>query len=154
MDAVEAVREKLGLTETRLLDIVRDVRGAGDPPSVSVATAAELLGLFEWLREPTGELAGAAPAVVDWLRPNCDLSMVAAPFCLDPLAHAEPDRGYTVVNKTGTNARVRADVGFVTGPGGTATYAAIANWPDGADPRDEVMEKMRRLGESLRTAVS
>ena len=53
-----------------------------------------------------------------WLSANTDLSMVASAFCLDPLAHFEPDRGIMLVNKTGTNAGVRADAGRVDGTRG------------------------------------
>ncbi len=51
--------------------------------------------------------------VLRWVAANADLSMVAAAFGLDPLAHAEPDRGITLINKTGTISTVRADVGIV-----------------------------------------
>ena len=50
---------------------------------------------------------------VGWLGLGCDLSMVASAFNLDPLARTTMTRGFTLVNKTGTAAGVRADVGFV-----------------------------------------
>ena len=51
--------------------------------------------------------------VLGWLATGVDLSMVGAAFGLDPLAHAVPDRGISLHNKTGTDAGVRADVGLV-----------------------------------------
>ena len=61
--------------------------------------------------------------VLRWVAANADLSMVAAAFGLDPLAHAEPDRGVTLINKTGTISTVRADVGIVVGPAAEVAYA-------------------------------
>jgi len=151
LDEVDRTRASLGLERTRLLDKVRDERTASDPEAVSVGSATELRGLFEYLRD---QKAPADSQVVDWLQIGCDLSMVASAFGLDPLAHVSVDRGFRVVNKTGTNSGVRAEVGFVEGPGGTASYAAIFNWEEGNDPRDEVLGIMRELGWRLRESVS
>ena len=89
-----------------------------------------------------------------WLAAGCDLSMVGSAFMLDPLAHAQPDRGFRLVNKTGTDEGVRADAGFVEGPGGSASYAVIANWEPGEDRREPAIERMRELGGQLREAIS
>lgn len=148
--AVDETRESLGLGATRLTDGVRNERGPGDPPGVSTGSARELRELFERLRAGDGPMGRAA----GWLRPGCDLSMVASAFGLDPLAHAGPDRGFTVVNKTGTNAGVRADAGWAEGPGGVATYAVVANWEPGDDPRDAVLGAMGEAGAVVRAAVS
>ena len=101
------------------------------------------------------ELLGPAVAgrVRGWLANGVDLSMVASAFNLDPLSHQVPDRGFTVINKTGTNADVRADVGWVRGPAGSAVYAVIANWRD-SDPRDAVIAGMRSFGAALRDALA
>lgn len=153
LEAVDETCEELGLAETRLLDIVRDVRTPGDPAAVSEGSALELSGLFEALRQRTRDRDPVSARVVDWLRPGCDLSMVASAFNLDPLAHFSADRGVNLVNKTGTNTEVRADVGFAEGPRRSAAYAAIANWDAHEDHRDAVMEQMRAIGRLIRVAI-
>ena len=75
--------------------------------------------------------------------------MVASAFGLDPLSHAEPDRGLTLWNKTGTDAGVRADVGLVRTPDAAFSYAAIANWRV-SDPRDEVLGTMAEVGRVMK----
>ena len=151
-DRVDASGSRLGLERTGLRDKVRDVRGPGDPPHLSTGSAAELRRLFELLREGRLLTPQVSDRVRGWLAANTDLSMVAAALCLDPLAHNAPDRGLTLVNKTGTNAGVRADAGYIVGPAGTAAYAVIANWGE-ADERDAVLAAMRRFGMTLRNAV-
>ncbi len=152
-DAVDEVRSDLGLTETRLNDYVRDVRAPEHPPALSEGSATELFELFEGLREPSGPLSEAQRMTVGWLGLGCDLSMVASAFNLDPLARTTMTRGFTVVNKTGTAAGVRADVGFAGGPQGSATYAVIANW-EGPGMLDGVMTAMRDLGTRIRAQIS
>lgn len=80
-----------------------------------------------------------------------DHSMVTSAFDQDPLAHDEDPFGPTVVNKTGTNLGVRADVGLVTANERTLAYAVIANWHE--DPpgrgRAEVLSAMRALGSQV-----
>ena len=53
---------------------------------------------------------GVSAGLVDLLRLNTDLSMVAAAFALDPLAHVDVDVGVRLFNKTGTDIGTRADV--------------------------------------------
>ena len=88
-----------------------------------------------------------------WIGTNTDLSMVASAFDLDPLAHAEPDRGVRLVNKTGTISTVRADVGVVEGPAANAAYAVLASRADDVDLRDAVLADMRRIGQIIRDHV-
>jgi beta-lactamase class A len=161
LPAVAETGRRLGLTQTELLDRVRRPRTPQDPPALSYGTAAELSGLMASLHR--GEVVSEAVSrlLLRWLAAGVDLSMVASAFGLDPLAHQEIDRGFRVVNKTGTDAGIRADVGFVEGPAGHLSYAAIANWPDsasggqesGPDRRDLVLTHLRRIGDGLRTAV-
>ena len=56
---------------------------------------------------------GVSAGLVDLLRLNTDLSMVAAAFALDPLAHVGADLGVRLFNKTGTQDGTRADIGCV-----------------------------------------
>jgi len=151
--AVRARATALGCLDSALLDRVRDDRGPGDPPTLSRGRADELSAVLAGLAR--GEVVSPAVSarVLRWLAAGADLSMVGSAFGLDPLAHADPDRGITLVNKTGTISVVRADVGVVTGPEGAVAYAALAEWPDGADHRDAVLGSMRELGTTLRGHV-
>jgi beta-lactamase class A len=151
-DAVDEVRSDLGLTDSRLNDFVRDVRTPEHPHALSEGSATELFGVFDGLREPSGPLSEAQRMTVGWLGLGCDLSMVASAFNLDPLARTTMTRGFTLVNKTGTAAGVRADVGFARGPAGPVTYAVIANW-EGPGMLDAVMAEMRGLGTRIRLAI-
>ena len=152
LDAVAATTAALGYTDSGLLDRVRDERGPADPPTLSVGTAADLADLMRRLRRHEVVDRDVSRTVLGWLGANTDLSMVASAFDLDPLAHAEPDRGVRLVNKTGTFSTARADVGVVEGPRAAVAYAVLANWSAG-DPRDAVLDDMRELGRAMRRHV-
>jgi beta-lactamase class A len=164
-DAARRPATGLGLVATGLHDRLRDLRdaAAGHPPTLSTGTAAELTALLHALN--TGALPGGA-RVLGWLRLNTDLSMVASAFGLDPLAHAAPDLGLLLANKTGTDAGIRADIGVVVpapdgepDPARALGYAALAHWAPDLEPDHErrtrlaVLAVMRRLGEHLDEAV-
>jgi beta-lactamase class A len=156
-EAVSGCGRRLGLTATSLNDYVRDVRTAAHPAALSVGTARELAELM-W-RLQSGEVVSdhISRQVLNWLSLNVDLSMVASALRLDPLAHVEPDRGLTLHNKTGTTDGVRCDVGVMTGPAGTVSYAVLANWQrrDERDAlRDDVMDAMGRLGQAIRAFMT
>ena len=153
LDAVAQLAASLGVLRSGLHDRVRDVRGPLHPPTLSSGCAAELSGLLADLAAGRGPAADVAPVVLGWLATGTDLSMVAAPFGLDPLAHNGSDRGVRLVGKTGTDAAVRADVGVVDGPGGRLAWAVLAHWDAGADPRDDVLAAMHGVGEWLRRRV-
>jgi hypothetical protein len=116
LEAVRARTETLGLTRTALLDLVRDHRGPDDAPQLSIGSAKELTWLFASLAR--GEIVSpeVSQRVVGWLSLNSDLSMVAAAFGLDPLAHRMPDHNLLLMNKTGTDGGVRSEVGVLRGP--------------------------------------
>jgi beta-lactamase class A len=151
--AVAATTAALGYTDSGLLDRVRDERGPADPHTLSVGTAADLSDLMGRLHG--GEVVDreVSATVLRWLAANTDLSMVASAFDLDPLAHAEPDRGVRLVNKTGTISTARADVGVVEGPRATVAYAVLANWGPDDDHRDAVLGGMREIGRAIRRHV-
>jgi len=153
IDAVGRTSRALGWTRSELLDRVRPDRGPDDPPTLSRGTGAELSDVMVRLHRGEVVDSRASQRVLRWLAAGADLSMVAAAFDLDPLAHAEPDRGITLVNKTGTISTARIDVGTVTGPDQRVAYAVLANWPDGQDPRDQVLAGMREFGRRIRRAV-
>ncbi|CAA9290679.1 MAG: Beta-lactamase related protein [uncultured Friedmanniella sp.] len=108
--AVQARAAALGCTRSTLLDRTRLRRTPADPPTLSVGTAAELSAVLADLHRGAVVSAAVSAQVLAWLAANADLSMVAAAFDLDPLAHAEPDRGVTLVNKTGTIATARGEI--------------------------------------------
>ena len=137
---------------SNLVDVVRGLRGPDDPPHLSLGCAADLTDVLThlWTERHTPGSAGAQ--VLGWLGPGTDLSMVASAWHQDPLSHAQDPAGPLLVNKTGTNLGVRADVGVVDGGGRATAYAVVANWQE--DPpgtrRDEVMTALRSIGDALR----
>jgi beta-lactamase class A len=155
LGAVQERAAALARGGSTLLDRVRDQRGPDDPPTLSVGCASDWFAIMSGLAD--GGVAGRAASlrVLDWLRGGHDLSMIAAAFGLDPLAHFEPDRDLRVFSKTGTAQGVRADVGVVMGPWDSWAYAAICSWdPAAGDPRDHVLAAMRGLGLRVRERVS
>jgi beta-lactamase class A len=77
--------------------------------------------------------------------------MVAMPYGLDPLAHREPDRGWSLFNKTGSDPGTRADVGVVRHDAEAVGYAAIARWPAAQpDLHPVVLDGMHAFGLALR----
>jgi beta-lactamase class A len=156
VDAVATGARRHAVTGVALHDAVRDVRTTSDPETLSTGSARGYATLMARIWTDDGIHPRIAARVREWLRDGVDTSMAAGAFALDPLAHGEPDRGFAVVNKTGTDAGIRADVGVVTGPGGRIAYACIANWmPHPGDPeRDDVLSAMREFGERVRRAAS
>lgn len=148
LPSVHAVAEMLELRSTRLQDRVRDIRRPDHPPTLSTGTAVELAGLLGRLHR--GECFGpeASTRVLGWLNLDTDTSMVAGAFGLDPLAHAEPDRGRWLTHKTGTDTGIRAEVGVLSGPLLSVAYAVLAEFDDAL--RDEVLAAMRDWGLRIR----
>jgi beta-lactamase class A len=133
---------------SQLLDLVRDRRLAEHPPTLSVGCASDWFPLMSALATGDGLGRKLSLRVLEWLRHGVDHSMVPSAFALDPLAHADPDRGLRAFSKTGTSDGVRADVGVVMGPDDTWAYAALCAWdPAEGDRRDEVLATMRSIGE-------
>lgn len=156
IERVTSAMAVLDVKDVRLHDRVRDVRTADHAATLSEGSAAGYVSLIRALW--SGEFMNAAVSarVIEWLRDGLDLSMVASALGLDPLAHSQPDRGITLVNKTGTDAGVRADVGVVSSDGRAVFYAVLANWPciEGSDPvRDEVLSIMRNIGQCIRCVL-
>lgn len=156
LEAVTATTLAIGVTQSALLDRVREYRLPQHPPTLSHGSAGEL-ALF-LARLYTGVVVSPAVSrrVLAWLALNTDLSMVASAFGLDPLAHAEEDRGVCLWNKTGTISTARIDVGVVECGGRSLAYAVLANWDataphqQRADPRRAVLGRMAEIGEWLR----
>lgn len=150
LDSVRARGESLGLRRTLLLDIVRDRRGPDDAPQLSVGSARELADLFA--RLASGEIVDEETSrlVLDWLSYNSDLSMVASVFGLDPHAHQNTDHGLLLVNTTGTDRGVRAEVGVLSGPRVAVAYAVTMRFNDSSlSARLGVLEGMRTFGRDV-----
>lgn len=150
LDAVRARTESLGLTRTALLDVARNNRGPDDAPQLSVGSTAELSWLFGALAR--GEIVDGPTSqrVMSWLSLNCDLSMVASAFGLDPLSHRTPDHSTLLVNKTGTDEGVRAEAGALRGQRAAVSYSVSVHFSDdNLETRLRVMEAMRTVGEEL-----
>lgn len=151
---LRALAESLGLVHTALLDYVRDHRGPDDPATLSTGSASELSRLMGQLARKELISPAVSEQVNAWLATSVDLSMVAAAFGLDPLAHPPSDRKFFVRNKTGADAGVSADAGTIGRSSVWLNYAVIANW-DAADPdlRDTVLSGMHEIGMTMRTMI-
>jgi beta-lactamase class A len=141
--------QRLGITRCALHDVVRDARRPSDPPFLSTGAAGELERLMRRLRAGDVLSPGTCADLVDLLRLNTDLSMVAAAFALDPLAHVGVDLGVRLFNKTGTQAGTRADVGCVEAGERVATFAVIARFDDSIAIRTSALTAMRQVGEEI-----
>jgi beta-lactamase class A len=150
LEAVQVRSRVLGYTRSTLLDRVRYERLAAHPPTLSTGCAAELSDLMSRLHRGVVVSAAVSARVSGWLSVNTDLSMVAAAFDLDPLAHSDADRALTLLNKTGTISTARADVGVVSRGGAAVAYAVLADWSPDVDPRNDVLAAMRLLGGHIR----
>lgn len=153
LDAVGARARELGCERSGLLDRVRVVRTEPDTPALSVGTARELAEVARRIRvaatgSPVVGISGPAARLVEqWLLAGVDLSMVAAPFGLDPLSHAPDSAGLWC--KTGTDRTIRADMGTAWSGSATLSYAALATWAPEDHVGDEPFEWMHGLGRSL-----
>jgi beta-lactamase class A len=144
----------LGLVHTAVLDYVRDVRGPADPPTFSTGSASELSGLMSQMSRKELVSQAVSEQVTAWLATGVDLSMVASAFGLDPLSHATSGRTFFIRNKTGTDNRIRADVGTVGRNSSCFSYALIANW-DTSKPgtADAALSEMNAIGKMLRETI-
>lgn len=150
LDSVRARTDSLGLSRTALIDKVRTTRGPDDAPQVSVGATAELTRLIASLAR--GEVVDAITSrrVLGWLEKNADLSLVASAFGLTPLSRIGDDQGVQLVNKTGSDRGVRAEVGVVRGTRAAVCYALTVNFTDSSlAARLRVLEAMRVFGHDV-----
>ncbi|AGW40381.1 beta-lactamase-like protein [Leifsonia xyli subsp. cynodontis DSM 46306] len=150
LEAVSARTEALGLTRTALLDLVRDHRGPDDAPQLSVGSANELTWLFAALAR--GEVVNPQTSrqVISWLSLNSDFSLVSGAFGLDPHSHRHAEHGILLVNKTGSDAGVRSEVGVLRGPRAGLTFAVSTYFDDTSlSSRLAVIDGMRTVGLDL-----
>ena len=146
--AVHERARMLGLTDTKLHDRVRDHRRPSDPETLSTGSAVELCALMGRLHRGEVRSKAVSRQVLRWLALDTDTSMTAGAFGLDPLSHTEPDRGFTLAHKTGTDTGIRCDVGLIGGPARTLAYAVLAEFDD--DDRDAVLGRMFAHGQAIR----
>ncbi|MFC7487486.1 serine hydrolase [Knoellia sp. CPCC 206453] len=155
-DAIRARAAQWAPRGSDLVDVVRGLRGPDDPPHLSLGCAADHVEILARLWSERDAPGSTGERVLGWLAPGMDLSMVASAWHQDPLSHAEEYAGPIIVNKTGTNLGVRADVGVIDSGGRATAYAVLANWTE--DPpgtgRDDAMGALRDIGDALRTALS
>lgn len=157
LDAVAAYGDSISARPMEMLDYVsseaRDRSVPGTPPTLSRASATSLVHYLRRLYDGT-----VSPRVEEWMSLSTDLSMVASAFGEDPLAHNAIDEpGHpALINKTGTDDGIRADVGLVRDGNRAVGYAVIANWPtdDSAPGLASVMERMRRIGAEIRDRLA
>ncbi|WP_423921151.1 serine hydrolase [Frigoribacterium sp. 2-23] len=150
LDAVRARGESLGLSKTALLDLARPQRGPDDAPNLAVGSAYEFAGLMTLLT--TGGVVSRAVSdrVIGWLSLGSDLTLVAAPFGLDPHAHRRADHDLQLVNVTGADAGVRAEAGVLRGPRHAVAYAVIVSYDDlTLAHRLRVLEGLHAVGADL-----
>ena len=147
--AIDRVRAARGLTTLRLHDIVRDERLATHPERLSSGSAGEWAQLMAELARGETASGTVESRVLAWLSRSMDLTMVPATLRADPLSHGSGPGPCRVVNKTGTDRGVRADVGLLTGPFGRIAYAAICNFDAEAVALGDVMQDLNDLGAFL-----
>lgn len=141
LDRVRARAAELVPGGSTLHDVVRDVRTAVDPPTLSTGCAADWAGLMADLSRGTCVDRPTSRLVRQWLALTADRSLVAS------VIDTAPDT--PLFHKTGTDRGVRADVGVLgRGPGAVA-YACLCAWDHDASPDAVrgVVERMRALGE-------
>lgn len=156
LDAVGARARALGCASSGLHDRVRDVREPGDPGRLSSGTAREIAEVARRIHaaasghEVGGLSVSAGRLVESWLLSGVDLSLVGAPFRLDPLAHRE---GLLLLwSKTGSDRGVLADMGSAWRGDESVSYAAMATW-SGEDAMDVPHQRMHALGSDIRARL-
>lgn len=156
LDRVTAMTGQLDVHRSALHDSVRDARGPEHPPHLSTGCGADLAALMRRLARGEVVSPAVSTGVVELLRLNTDLSMVASAFALDPLAHVDSDLGVRLFNKTGTQTGTRADIGWVepAGQGSGVAYAVIARFDDSAPVRRAVLDAMRAVGDGISQVIS
>jgi beta-lactamase class A len=143
--ATNVLALEVGLERSGLLDLVRDVRGPDDPPTLSIGNASAwttLLGRLHRDELPGGDIA------LGWLSSGVDHSLVLSAYAHDPLVVDD-----ALVNKTGADAGVRADVGLVPYGAWRVAYAAIAAY-DEPQLEHAAITGLRALGAALRQPSS
>lgn len=148
LPAVQRFAAAHDLAPMELLDRVRRER---DPSQPGVAeTLSRTSARAGWHFLDLLSRQEISPRVADWLSFGTDLSMVAPAFLADPLAHSRlEEHDLRLLNKTGTDDGIRADLGLVSDGSITVGYAAVANWDPATDALPQVMERMGQIGDAI-----
>lgn len=157
LERIQAQAVALAPGGSMLHDYVRDERSADVPDTLSDGCAQDWATIMQRLYHADGIDPAVCRHVLGWLAQDADLSMVAAAFDLDPLAHDTEDLGLRLWHKTGTDFGVRADIGVLRSASAVVSYAVVCNWPaSDARPstRRAVLSTMRRIGDEIRSAVN
>lgn len=141
-----AAVNSFGLEHTALHDVVRDVRGPADPPTLSTGTAREWVAVLVALHRRTWVSAAVSERVLGWLAAGVDHSLVGSGLALDGVDPLIGDG--TLVNKTGSDDDVRCDVGLVRVGGRTVAYAGLGNGEPGG-----LVAGLRGFGDDVRRVV-
>lgn len=152
--ACQEISNEALMPDTRLLDRIRDTRGPEDPPRPSQGRAADLARFVQLIA--TGQLVSEQVSVEleHWLSINADLSMIAGALGVDPIAHADGMAGTRLFNKTGTDAGVRADIGYFETKTANVSYAVLANWTPGEVADSAVMHAIAKIGSDILRSAS
>ncbi|GGO07712.1 serine hydrolase [Microbispora bryophytorum] len=149
---VDAAAAALGLTRTRIHDMIREPRLPEHPPAFASGTARELAGLMRSLahgREPWQRL------LLGWMAHNTDRALVPALLPHEPEDRDPPEilpyaAGVWVANKTGTDAGTRAEVGVMAGARWEG-YAVLAHGPAGRE--HALVQAIRQAGLAIAETV-
>lgn len=149
LEAVTRFGADLELPPLELLDRVRrDGRDTSLPGVAETLSRTSARAAWHYMNLLAAERI--SPRVAHWLSFDTDLSMIAAAFLADPLAHSRlEEQELQLLNKTGTDDGIRADVGLVSDGRHGIAYAAIANWDPSIDALPEVMTRMRTIGDNI-----
>lgn len=156
LDRVQALAAAVAPGGSMLYDYVRNDRSGDVPETLSDGCAQDWATIMQRLYYADDIDIAVRRHVLAWLAQDTDLSMVAAAFDLDPLAHDSEDLGLHLWHKTGTDLGVRADVGVIRSTSTVVSYAVVCNWPATdirAHTRRVVLSTMRRIGEEIRSGI-
>lgn len=145
LDRVSADAATLGLSQTRILDRVREPRLPEHPRAFAVGTARELATLATTVADNRDW----GPLVLEWMAGCLDRSMVPASIPHDPEDSSVcevPVASRWVANKTGTDVGTRCDVGVVRGAR-QVCYAVLTQCPAGRE--FEMVQGMRAIGTAV-----
>jgi len=157
LDRIQALAAAAAPGGSMLHDYVRDDRSGDVPKTLSTGCAQDWATIMQRLYYADGIDVAVRRHVLAWLAQDTDLSMVAAAFDLDPLAHDTEDLGLHLWHKTGTDLGVRADVGVIGSTSTVVSYAVVCNWPP-TDTRPHtrraIQSTMRRIGDEVRSGIT
>ncbi len=139
LEAISSLADEAGMVSTGVHDLIRASRGPDVPARFASGTPAELVRLLGDVAADRLISPGVCALLRDWMRLNTDRSLVADGVEHDPYAEGAP----RVMNKTGTDQGVRADVGIVSGPR-LVVYAVVGLTRPGEERR--AVSELRRWG--------